>query len=80
MQPYMMLIILLPTGFAWILYSYVPLLVSSIVRRNTETRIKNFEKEQEYLVDEWGSVLVHPNGPPPLLSPPVEEDMESTLV
>jgi hypothetical protein len=83
MEPYMMLIILLPAAFGWLLFNYVPILVSSIIRRNAEVKIKNLEKEQEYLIEQWGGVLIHPtsvNTPKSAIAPPAAaEEHESTL-
>ena len=83
MEPYMMLIILMPASFGWLLFNYVPVIVASIIRRNAEGKIKNLEKEQEYLVEQWGGVLIHPNTPMPqkAVAPPpsTSDEPESTL-
>lgn len=60
MQPVMMLIILLPAGFGWILHAYVPMIVSSVIRRNAEARIRTLEKEQDNLIKQWGAILTGP--------------------
>jgi hypothetical protein len=57
LQPMNMLVMLLPAAFAWLLYMYVPILVSGVLRRNAEARIKRIERDQEYLIDQWGSLV-----------------------
>ena len=61
MQPTMMLIMLLPAAFGWMLYFYVPMLVSGLLRRNAEMRIRRIEKDQEYLIEQWGSAVAQSN-------------------
>lgn len=53
-QPIMMALILIPTAFGWMIYSYVPYLVVGIVRRKAEARIRTLTKFQDDLVEQWG--------------------------
>jgi len=53
-QPTILLIALLPSGLAWMLFNYTPFFVSSILRRKAEMRIRAIEKYQEAMVKEWG--------------------------
>lgn len=57
LQPTMLLIMYLPAAFAWLLYMYIPVLVSGVLRRKAEQRIRRIEKDQDYLVEQWGSAV-----------------------
>jgi hypothetical protein len=57
LQPTMLLLMYLPAAFGWLLYAYVPVLVSGILRRKAEMRIRSLEKDQDYLVEQWGSAV-----------------------
>jgi hypothetical protein len=56
--PHMMLLILIPSSVGWLLYNYVPVMVSGIVRRKAEARIRALERDQEKLVEEWGASVI----------------------
>lgn len=57
-QPSVMLVILMASGFGWLLYLYIPPLVSTVMRKRGEARIRQLEKQQEELVEQWSMTIV----------------------
>lgn len=54
MDPFMLLMMLAPAGFGWLLFLYIPPLVSGLMRRRAEMRINLLESDQKRLIEEWG--------------------------
>lgn len=54
MDPFMLLLMLAPAGFGWILFIFIPPLVSGILRKRAEMRMTTLENDQKKLVEEWG--------------------------
>ncbi|MDB5477527.1 MAG: hypothetical protein JWM96_22 [Alphaproteobacteria bacterium] len=62
-QPLMLLMVLIPAGFGWLLFYFVPYLISGLMRRKAEARIKSLEEYQEELVTKWGSEVTYLGNP-----------------
>lgn len=56
-EPFMMALVLTPSAFGWLLFNYTPQLVSGIMRRRAESRIRTLEKYQEDLVQQWSNAV-----------------------
>lgn len=53
-DPFMLLMMLAPAGFGWILFSYVPIFVSALIRRHAEMRMQTLEDDKQKLIEQWG--------------------------
>jgi len=58
-DPMMLALVLLPSSFGWMLFNYTPHLVSGIMRRRAESRIRSLEKYQEDLVEQWSNAVTN---------------------
>lgn len=61
-QPSVLTMILIPAGIGWLLYLYTPQLVSKMVRKRAEARIRHLEKQQKELIEQWSVAVT--NGVP----------------
>lgn len=52
-QPTVLIMILIPSGIGWLLHFYTPQLVSKLVRKRAESRIRSLEKQQKELIEQW---------------------------
>lgn len=57
-DPFMLLMMLAPAGFGWILFICVPPMVSGILRKRAEMRIQSLENDQKKLVEQWGPEIM----------------------
>ena len=53
-DPFTLLMMLAPAGVAWLLFIFVPVMVSGILRRRAEMRMQTLESDQKRLIEEWG--------------------------
>lgn len=56
-QPMILLMILIPAGIGWLLFLYAPVLISGVMRRKAELRIRTLEKSQADLIEQWGMTV-----------------------
>jgi len=57
MDPMMLALMLVPAACGWMLYAYIPYLVTGIIRHKAEMRIRTLEKYQQELIDHWGHTV-----------------------